>query len=74
MIELAASVSSDQFASRCIASEKKNVESVGLGDELLLRDLLLAPEVFGSRRKRLELASSRFIYVLLDDFDPLSAF
>ena len=36
VIELAASVSSDQFASRSIASEKKNVESVGLGDELLL--------------------------------------
>ena len=36
VVELAASVRSDEFASRCVAAEKKDVESVGLGDELLL--------------------------------------
>jgi len=46
LTELRTSVASNDFATRCVTIEQKDVECIGLVNKLLLRNLFLTPKFF----------------------------
>ena len=74
MIILRSTIGSDYFATRCVASEKKNIESVCQVNELLLWNLRLLPKIFSQRSCYLEFVTLRLLNMKINHSHPFFAF